>query len=505
MTEWESDWNDLTAFVRETALLQSTKELLEWDERTMLPREAGAYRAEQITLLAGLIHRRRTDPRVGEWLQHLAETPEATDPHRDLGATVRELRRDYDRQTKVPSRLVEQLARATVLGQQAWVQAKERSSFVEFQPFLEDVVRLKREEAEALGYEDSPYDALLDEYEPGARSREVLNVLAQVAEALAPLLAAIVESGRQAPREILRRHYPRSQQQALGLLAADEIGFDFARGRLDVTPHPFCASMGPNDCRITTRYDEAFFPSAFFGILHEAGHGIYEQGLRTEQYGLPPGAYTSLGIHESQSRLWENLVGRSRAFWEYLFPKAQAMFPESLATVPVDDFYFAVNDVQPSLIRVEADEATYNLHIAIRAELEKSLIEDHLRVADLPAAWNEQYGRRLAIEPSNDQEGVLQDIHWSAGLFGYFPTYALGNLYAAQFYQQAEMDLGRLEHQFARGQFLPLKEWLRDRIHQWGQCYTAAELIQKVTGRPLDHQPLMRYLQKKYGPLYGLR
>jgi carboxypeptidase Taq len=284
---------------------------------------------------------------------------------------------------------------------------------------------------------------------------------------------------------------------------AEAIGFDFRRGRIDVTAHPFCAGMGPHDCRITTRYDEHDFPMAFFGILHEAGHGLYEQGLPTEHYGLPPGSYVSLGIHESQSRLWENAVGRSRSFWRHFFPLAQQRFPDALSDVGLDDFHFAVNDVRPSLIRVEADEATYNLHIIIRFELERAVLAGELRVADLPGAWRDKYRENLGIEPPSDADGVLQDIHWSAGLIGYFPTYTLGNLYAAQFFAQADADLGGIDGLLARGEFAPLLGWLRDRIHVRGQCYSAAELAVAVTGRPLSHQPLLDLLRGKYDPLYA--
>jgi carboxypeptidase Taq len=270
-----------------------------------------------------------------------------------------------------------------------------------------------------------------------------------------------------------------------------------------VTTHPFCTGLGPNDCRITTRYDEHFFGSAFFGILHEAGHAIYDQGLRADQYGLPLGKAVSLGIHESQSRLWENLVGRSRAFWEYFHADAQRHFPSALGDVPLDAFHFAVNDVRPSPIRVEADEATYNLHILVRFELEQALLNDDLSVADLPGAWNEKYRQYLGIEPASDAEGVLQDIHWSGGGVGYFPTYALGNLYAAQLFAQADADLGPLDKQFARGEFGPLRGWLREKVHRQGRRYSAAELVRRITGQELSHASLIEQLRARLGPLYG--
>lgn len=502
--QFETAFDQLTAHFRETALLSSIEGLLGWDERTGLPPEAGAYRAEQITLLSGMIHSRVSDPRVGQWLDQLADSPLAEDPHSDAGATIRCLRRRYERKTKLSKQLVEQLARTSVLGQQAWVEARKQSDFGILQPLLERTIALKREEAAAIGYEEHPYDALLDDYEPDERTENVARVLGALRDELVPLVEAIKQSDVEAPVKIVCRRYPIEAQRSFSEEVARQIGFQFERGRLDVTEHPFCGGAGPNDTRITTRYDARLFNSAFFSVLHEAGHGIYEQGLRTEWFGLPPGNSVSLGIHESQSRLWENQVGRSRSFWERFFPDAQRAFPDALADASLDAFYFAVNDVRPSLIRVEADEATYNLHILIRFELEQALLNDELSVADLPAAWNEKYRDYLGVTPSSDTEGMLQDIHWPAGLVGYFPTYSLGNLYSAQFYEAADQALGGLDEQLRRGEFQPLREWLRANIHTHGQCYRAGDLVLRATGRPLSHDALMRYLRVKLGPLYGL-
>jgi carboxypeptidase Taq len=489
---------------RQTALLSSIESLLGWDERTMLPPAAGEYRAEQVTLLAGMIHQRQTDRPWGEWLDALANSPLAADEHSDTTVTIRRLKRHYDKKVRLPQSLVEELARTAVLAQLAWQEARRKSDFQSFRPLLEKTVRLKQQEAEALGYSECRYDALLDDYEPEERTANVARVLAGLREQLVPLIAEIGGSGRAPDRSILGRRYPAAVQESFGREVAARIGFDFNAGRLDVTAHPFCSGLGPNDCRITTRYNERFFNEAFFGILHEAGHGIYDQGLRKDQYGLPLGDAISLGIHESQSRLWENMVGRSRAFWELLWPEAQSRFPEALSGLGLADFYFAVNEVRPSLIRVEADEATYNLHILVRFELEQALLDDDLAVADLPGAWSEMYRRYLGIEPDTDAQGVLQDIHWAGGLFGYFPTYALGNLYAAQFFARADRDLGGLAPLLARGEFQPLRQWLHEKIHQQGQRYTAAELVERVTGSSLSHAPLMAHLRGKLGPLYGL-
>jgi len=503
-TTHDETFEQLRNHVRQSALLASASAALEWDERTMMPAQGVEYRAEQLTLLAGMLHQRRTDKRLGEWLTQLADSPLARDPHSPAGATIRQLKRQYDRQVKLPQKLVEELAKAASIGQHAWEQARAKDDYELFAPHLAKMFELKRAEAEAVGYQQSPYDALLDDYEPHERSTNVARVLAELRDALVPLVAEIKASGRQPDVSLITRRYPVDVQESFSKAAAAAIGFDFERGRLDVTVHPFCTGLGPNDCRITTRYDERHFNSAFFGVLHEAGHGIYDQGLPGEWYGLPPGEAVSLGIHESQSRMWENLVGRSRAFWEHFYPQAQKAFPEALTGVSLDAFYFAINDVRPSLVRVEADEATYNLHILLRFELEQALLAGDLPIADLPAAWNEKYQKYLGIQPPNDREGVLQDVHWSAGLVGYFPTYALGNLYASQFFEQAGHDVGPLEPQFARSEFGPLKNWLREKIHHHGQCFAAADLVQKITGKPLSHAPLIAHLRGKLGPLYGL-
>lgn len=489
---------------RETALLGSIESVLGWDERTMLPPAGGEHRAEQMTLLSGMIHQRQTDPQYGAWLAELSQSELAADPHSDTGATIRRLKRQYDKKVKLPKTLVEELTRTSVLGQQAWQEARRNDDFAAMRPWLEKTFHLKRQEAESLGYPEQPYDALLDDYEPEERTGRLTEVLRRLREELVPLVEAVRGSHRRPDTSILQRIYPTADQEVFGREAAERIGFDFRRGRLDVTVHPFCAGVGPNDCRITTRYNERFFNEAFFGILHEAGHGIYDQGLRTDQYGLPLGDAISLGIHESQSRLWENLVGRSRPFWEFLYPHAQRRFPQALGGVSLDDFYFAINDVRPSLIRVEADEATYNLHILARFELEQALLNSDLQVADLPGAWNEKYRQYLGIEPPNDAQGVLQDVHWSAGLVGYFPTYSLGNLYGSQFFAKADAELGGLAKSFARGEFTPLRVWLNEKIHQQGQRYSAEELVLRVTGKPLSHQPLIEHLRGKLAPLYGI-
>ena len=503
-TQHDKTFDELCDHLRETALLSSVEALLGWDERTKMPVRGGPYRAEQSALLAVMVHGRRIDPRIGDWLAELESSPLATDSHSDAGTVIRRTRRDFDKQVKIPQSLVEEITRTTVLGQQTWVEARKNDDFKSLAPVLEKIISLKQQQAEAVGYEESPYDALLDDFEPGETTANVRQILEDLRRDLVPLVAAIAESPNRPDRSILTRDYPVEIQEQFGTTIAARIGFDFGRGRLDTTHHPFCTGLGPHDCRITTRYDSQFFPSAFFGILHEAGHGLYELGMRSEWHGLPPGSYTSLGIHESQSRFWENMVGRSEPFWNWCMPLAQQHFPDSLAEAKADDVYVAVNAVQPSLIRVEADEVTYNLHIIIRFELEQAMISGDLLAADLPAAWNEKYQQYLGITPPNDADGVMQDIHWSAGLIGYFATYSLGNLYAAQFLSAAEEQLGKVDLMISQGEFKSLQEWMTTHIHTHGQCYSAAELVQRATGSTLSHKPLVNYLRTKLQPIYDL-
>ncbi len=497
MNSTESVWKQLTDHVRETAILKSTQALLEWDQQTMLPQRGVDWRAQQITWMAGQIHQRETDPRLGDWLHELADADLAADPHSESGACIRELQYRFNKKAKLPLELVEQQATAHSIGQQIWAEARKDNDFAAFAPHLEKIFALKREEAAACGVTEDPYDALLDDYETGALTEPVDEVLTRLKEALVPLIAQATDGSVPVDDAILHRSYPRQAQEAFIREVTAAIGFDYQRGRLDVAAHPFCMESGPHDCRMTTRYNESLFSPAFFGSLHEAGHGIYEQGLRTEQYGFPAGTWCSLGIHESQSRLWENLVGRSQGFWQHFLPRARHWFPESLADVSVDQFHRAVNRIQPSLIRVEADEATYNLHIIIRFELERALINNQLAVQDLPEAWNQKYREYLGITPPDERNGVLQDIHWSAGLVGYFPTYSLGNIYSSQMFARAAGDLGDLEEDFARGDFGPLLEWLRTAVHAAGNCYRSGELMQKLTGSTIDERPLIDHLRQK--------
>ena len=500
----EAAYAELIRRTKEAAVLGSCAAVLGWDERTYMPHDGSAFRGDQMALLARLTHEMSTDPKVGECLASVESTSLAADAETPVAINVREIRRAYDRAVKLPKDLVEELARVTTRAQQVWQEARANNDFPAFRPWLEQIVQLKRREADAVGYKGHPYDALLDEYEPGATAAEIRKVFAALSAELVPLIDAIGHSTRKPRREILERDYPVEVQQAFAKDAAEAIGFDFRAGRLDVTTHPFCSGIGPGDCRITTRYNPRFFNEAFFGVLHETGHGIYDQGLLAEHFGTPLGTYCSLGIHESQSRLWENQVGRGRPFWEHFFPRAQKAFPTALADVRPDDFYFAINEARPSLIRVEADEATYNLHIILRFELELNLLTGDLKPADLPGAWNERFTRMFGLTPPDDRRGCLQDIHWSMGGVGYFPTYTLGNLYAAQFMNATRAQLPGLEADFARGEFGRLKHWLNEKVHRPGRSYRSSELCRRVSGEGLRHEPLIGYLRDKYGPLYTI-
>ncbi len=497
-------WEQVRSWAQEIALLESIEAALFWDERTMLPPRAASYRAEQVAYLAKMIHQKRTDARVGQWLEELRNSELAVAPTAPQGAAIREAWRRYRKAVCLPERLVEELSRTTVFAQQAWSEAKKGEAYSTFRPWLEKMVQLKREQAQAWGYPEHPYDALLDEYEPDARTSQMAAMLQQLRQPLVRLVEAVSQSGHRVSTEVLKRYYPRAAQEAFGRWVAERIGFQFDRGRLDETLHPFCTTLGPDDCRITTRYDEHYFPTAFFGILHEAGHGLYEQGLPREWYGLAPGSAASLGIHESQSRLWENGVGRSLGFWQFALDHARRFFPGTLDDVKVEQFFAAVNEVRPSLIRVEADEATYNLHIIIRFELETALLENQLSVDDLPGAWNEKYRDCLGITPPCDSQGVLQDIHWSSGLFGYFPTYTLGNLYSAQLLAAARQELHDWQSAIARGEFSPLLDWLRQNVHSWGHRLSAEQIVQQATGQRPSPEYFLNYLREKLVSVYGI-
>jgi carboxypeptidase Taq len=482
--------------------VKAASALLSWDQETYMPAGAGAARAQQLATLGRLAHEMFVSDEFAAALAAAAADVAGAPPDSDEARIVRVIRRDHDKATRLPAQLVADLAQATALAQQAWAQARPRSDFESFRPHLERVLELTLTKAEALGYEESPYDALLDDYEPDMKASQVAEVFAALRSELVPIVQGIAAADM--PDDTcLRRHFDATAQWEFGEAVIRDFGFDFDRGRQDRSAHPFSTNFAVSDVRITTRVDESFLPTALFGTLHEAGHAMYEQGVdeALARTGLDNG--TSLGIHESQSRLWENQVGRSRAFWKHYYGPLQRTFGAALGEVPLDEFYRAVNRVEPSLIRVEADEVTYNLHVMIRFELEMQLVTGALAVADLPEAWNAAYERTLGLRPPDDAQGVLQDIHWSFGLIGYFPTYTLGTLISAQLFEQAQADLGDLDDQLGRGEFAPLREWLRAGIHRHGRKFTASELLERTTGGGLDAAPWLRYVRAKFGELYG--
>lgn len=497
-------YEELVTTLREIGTLGSVQSMLAWEERTYMPRGGAKLRSEQLGLLSGMIHERFTDPRIGELLEELEGSDLAQDPESPEAVNIRETRHDYDKMTKLPGDLVKEITKVTSLAQGEWAEARAKKDFNQFEPWLQKVVDLTVRKAEAYGYDGEPYNALMDDYEKGMTVDQVEGVFKELRDELVTLLEKIKSGPKQPDKGIVERDYPVEMQKVFGESVAQAMGFSFREGRLDVTTHPFCSGIGPGDTRITTRYNPRRLNDALFGIMHEAGHGLYEMGLNKEEYhGTPMGESVSLGIHESQSRMWENQVGRSLSFWKYFFPQAQRIFKPSLDDVTLEQFYGAINHVAPSYIRVEADEATYNLHILLRFELERALVKGDLKPADVPGEWNSRFEKYFGVKVDNDANGCLQDIHWSAGLIGYFPTYTLGNLHSAQFFNQARKELTDLDEQLETGNLLPLREWLRDKIHLQGNRYRAAELQQKVSGQSLSHKPLVDYMNKKYGDIYG--
>ena len=487
--------------VRDITRLQSVGALLEWDQETYMPKNGVRARAGQFALIARMAHEKLVADETRSLLG------DADVPADDFVAAtnLRETRRAFERAAKVPAKLVAEIAGTGSLARDAWAKARAASKFSDFAPLLARMIDLKKQVAEHVGYETEPYDALMDEFEPGATSAPVEAIFAELRSATTSLLNRILAAARRPDPSILTRHYPRPQQETLSRRFAEALHFNFDAGRADTSVHPFCMTIGGSgDVRVTTRYLENFLPAAMFGTMHEVGHALYEQGLLAEHAATPMGEAVSMGIHESQSRMWENMVGRSKAFWTYHYRGLQAMFPDALAKVSLDQFYGAINTVTPSLIRVEADELTYNLHIVLRFELERALIAGRLAVLDVPGAWNEKMTKMLGVTPANDSEGCLQDIHWSMGAFGYFPSYTLGNLYAAQFFEQARRDIPDLFERIAANDHGPLLEWLRLHIHRHGRQFRAGELVERVTGRPLSIQPFVEYVTGKFSPIYGI-
>ncbi len=475
--------------------------VLNWDQQTYMPEGGVEGRAGQLSTLSRLAHEMLADDETGELLDSAGE-PE---PGSEDAASLRLIRREYEKATKLPSRLVAELSGARARAEPAWARARAESDWSAFAPHLEKIVPLILETAAALGYEDHPYDALLDIYEPGARQAPLAKMFEELKAGLVPMIREIGSARAEDRSAPLFGKFDEAKQEEFGKAVISAFGYDWKRGRQDRAVHPFCINFGgPGDVRITTRFDPGWLSPALFATFHEAGHAMYEQGVDPAYTRTALSGGTSMGIHESQSRLWENLVGRSLPFWAHYYPRLQKTFPESLGETDLKDFYRAINDSRPSEIRVESDELTYNLHILLRFELEIALLEESISVADIPAAWNAKMEEYLGITPENDAMGALQDVHWSASLFGYFPTYTIGNVLSVQFFDTAVKERPEIEAGIGRGEFGVLREWLRENIHRHGSRYDPEELVERVTGRPLETGPYLRYLEGKFGELYGL-
>ena len=480
--------------------LKSAASVLLWDQQTYMPAGGVAGRSEQQATLNRLSHEMLASGEIARLLDAAGE-PE---PETEAAAIVRVARRKHERATRLPSRLVADISRATALAEPTWEQARATSDFAMFAPHLEKIVALQREAAEHLGYEDHPYDALLDRYEPGARKTRIETMFDELKHGTADMVHAVsahAEDGREAP---LFGPFDEGKQEAFGRMISSSFGYDWGRGRQDRAVHPFCINFGgPGDVRITIRFDPGWLSPALFATMHETGHALYEQGIDSAYSRTPLAGGASLGVHESQSRLWENVVGRSITFWSYFYPRLQKAFPEALGSTDLEAFYQAVNAARPSEIRVEADELTYNLHVALRFELEVALIEGSLSVADLPDAWNAKMEEHLAITPRTDADGVLQDSHWAIGYFGYFPTYTIGNILSVQLFNAALEAHPEIPEQMERGGFGSLLGWMRENVHRHGKKYEPEDLIERATGRLPEAGPYLRYLNEKFSDLYG--
>lgn len=484
--------------------LAKAEAILGWDQQAFMPSQGATARALQMGTLSRLRHEKFTDERVGQAIDELTAATRDLPYDDDTVSMLRVLKRDYVKAIRLPSQFVAQLTEASGVATTAWAQARAANDWQAFEPHLARMLELKQREADYIGYDARMYDALLDEYEPGMTTAQVAEIFDAVRRELTPLAQAIHAHADRVDDRVVHRAYDTDKQWALAHDALRAIGYDFERGRMDRVPHPFCISFSNHDVRVTNRVLPNFFNSCFYGALHEGGHALYEQGSpdRFERTALAGGA--SLGAHESQSRLWENLVGRSRGFWEFFFPKFKKTFRKNAADMDAGKMYRAVNKVQPSSIRVEADEVTYSLHVMLRFEAENLLLENKLRVSELPAWWDEAMSSYLGVTPPDVAHGVLQDVHWSMGLYGYFPTYSLGTFFSAQLFEQAQKELGDLDAQFARGDFATLRNWLTEKMYRHGRKFTLNELAMRITGEPLQTRSYLAYLKNKYAELYGL-
>ncbi len=471
--------------------------VLQWDQETYMPAKSASTRASQMATLSELAHEANTNAALGKLLQQLLATNDLTAIERK---NVELSWQDYEKQQKYSSAFVRKMSETISKSFNAWIEARKQNNFAVFEPALNELVELKKQESDILGYEAHAYNAHLNEFEKGITVHFLDTVFTSIEQPLKKLLAqaqtlTAVDDG------FLHTNYPKQTQWEWGLQLLKEMGFDFEAGRQDISEHPFTTNFSSTDVRLTTRIDEQDFANMTWSCIHELGHGLYEQGLPMSEYGLPCGEYASLAIHESQSRLWENNVGRSLAFWQYYFPKLQSYFPEQLKGIDVHHFYKAINKIQPSFIRTEADELTYHAHVQIRYTIEKEIFSGHCSVKDIPSIWNEQYKQFLGVIVPNDNLGCLQDVHWSHGSFGYFPTYSLGSFYAAQLYATIQQQIPDIEDEIAEGNTANLLQWLRKNVHIHGRMYTSTELCEKITGEKLNVQYFIEYLSKKINSL----
>jgi carboxypeptidase Taq len=493
-----SDFETLTTKLKRAQVLASVSELLGWDEQVNLPPDSADQRADQRSVMAESLHELSCDPEIGTLLGRLEKNPSALSD--DQRVVVRWARRDYDRETKLPAEFVREKAAQGSRGYHAWAEARAAADFARYAPVLQKNLEFAKQEAAYLNFGDKPYDYMIDRHDPGMTAATVERLFSELRQELVPLVRAITQSKVKGRADRLRG-FPVSQQEAFLRDVTTRIGFDYRRGRLDVSLHPFCSGTG-SDIRMTTRFDADNPLDSLFSSIHETGHGLYEQGLPRDQHHTALGQSVGMGVHESQSRLWENQVARSRGFWKFFEPKFRATFPEQLKEISSADLYLAINAVEPTLIRVDADEVTYNLHIVLRFEIEKRLFDGTLAVNDLPSAWNDASEALLGLRPKNDREGVLQDVHWSDGAFGYFPSYCIGNMMAAQLWYHALSLRPQLEEDFAAGDFKWLLDWLRQEVHGRGKRFETGPLVEKITGEPLSPRYVIRYLKDRYGALY---
>jgi carboxypeptidase Taq len=498
----EKKLEQLKTILAEISDLSYTAALLDWDQQTYMPSSGAKSRSNQMALLKNLVHERTASLEVGKLLEELKPYAASLDPDSDDARLVKVTTRSYEKAIQVPTKHVVEFSQVTTLGQQAWVEARAKSDFSIFRPHLEKIIALRQEYASFFPHFKHPYDALLDDFEPNMKTADVKAIFDGLRPKQVELIKAIA-SKPQVDDSFLHQPFDEKKQWDFGVGVITRFGYDWNSGRQDKAPHPFTTAFGINDVRITTRLSPDFINTMLFGTMHECGHALYGQGvaLELERTGLGGGA--SLAVHESQSRMWENLVGRSFPFWQHFYPRLQEIFPQ-LEAVPLEKFYKGINKVQPSFIRVEADEATYNLHIMLRLEMEIAMLEGEVAAKDIPDLWNTKMQEYLGVTPPNDAKGVLQDIHWSAGSIGYFSTYALGNLISVQLWEKINKDIPDLMEQIRQGKFEALLGWLREKIHRHGAKFEPQELVKKVTGSKIDPAPYIRYLTKKYSEIYHL-